>query len=143
MKVPKCENEFRSKDDIAIRHFSRSSSASSTEFAVGCKQVVAAILLLALMDDLVRTLDSDAEDVSVNHFSPKKHKKAAENLPDEGVALNPDFAFDLTGDIYQDALNENSALQDEVKTGSQPVRHAYVYFQRPCHTYEISETHLG
>jgi hypothetical protein len=105
--------------------------------------VVAAILLLALMDDLVRTLDSDAEDIPVDHSAPKKRGQAAENLRDEGVALNPDFTFDLTGDIYQDALNENSALQDEVKTGSKPVRRAYVYFQRSCHTYEISETHLG
>jgi hypothetical protein len=87
-------------------------------------------LFLALMDDLVRTLDSDAEDVSISNSAAKKHRKAGENLPDEGVALNLDFTFDLTGDIYQDALNEHAALQDEVKTGSKPVRHSYVYFPR-------------
>lgn len=81
--------------------------------------------LFATMDDFIRTLDSDGEDALIDNNARKKLKKGSEKLPDEGVALNPDFTFDLTGDVYQ-ALPEYSALQDEIKTGSKPVSNTII-----------------
>jgi ATP-dependent RNA helicase DDX27 len=73
------------------------------------------------MDDFVRTIDSDAEVRSEDEFPPEKQNNAKKQRSDKAIGLNPEFIFDLTGDTYQDVLNEHAALQDVVKSGSKPV----------------------
>ena len=41
---------------------------------------------------------------------------------EEAVELNPEFSFDLSGDPYNDFLNDHLDVQDLVKKGSKPVR---------------------
>jgi hypothetical protein len=74
-----------------------------------------------LMDDFVRTIDSDAEIVSDDEFPQEKRKNTGKQRSDKATALNPEFIFDLTGDTYQDVVNEHAALEDVIKTGSKPV----------------------
>ena len=81
-------------------------------------------------DDLIMTIDSDAEDIveeapktSKSKVKAKDTKKAAVpkvKIVDEGAAddrdtLNPDFTFDVTGDVYDEVLNGRDALGDLVK----------------------------
>lgn len=88
------------------------------------------------LDDLITTIDSDAEDVQVeaapkqlraskaNGAAKRKGAKAAvvdEGPADDKDALNPDFLFDLTGDTYDDVLRGQIGLADLVK-GSKNVR---------------------
>jgi ATP-dependent RNA helicase DDX27 len=73
------------------------------------------------MDDFVRTIDSDAEIGSEDAFPQEKRKIAGKQRLDKATGLNPEFVFDLTGDTYQDVLNEHAALEDIVKSGSKPV----------------------
>jgi ATP-dependent RNA helicase DDX27 len=73
------------------------------------------------MDDFVRTIDSDAEVGSEDEFPRENQNNTKKQRPDKAIGLNPNFIFDLTGDTYQDVLNEHAALQDVVKSGSKPV----------------------
>ena len=41
---------------------------------------------------------------------------------EEGVELDPEFTFDLSGDPYSSFLDEHLDVQDLVKKGSKPVR---------------------
>ncbi|PAV22425.1 DEAD-domain-containing [Pyrrhoderma noxium] len=73
-------------------------------------------------DDLIMTIDSDAEDVEVEapkDVKPKKSKtssKTTEELgTDEKDTLNPEFTFDLTGDVYEDVLNGKDSIGDLIK----------------------------
>ena len=73
-------------------------------------------------DDLIMTIDSDAEDVEVEapkDVKPKKSKtssKATEELgTDEKDTLNPEFTFNLTGDVYEDVLNGKDSIGDLIK----------------------------
>lgn len=91
-------------------------------------------------DDLIMTIDSDAEDVvevapklsKVKGKATDTKKSAAvtrkvkivdEALVDEKDTLNPEFTFDVVGDVYDEALNGKDALGDLVK-GSKRVRAA-------------------
>ncbi|KAH8120370.1 P-loop containing nucleoside triphosphate hydrolase protein [Phellopilus nigrolimitatus] len=57
------------------------------------------------LDDFIMTIDSDAEDgVEVL----RKHQN-------EKDTLNPEFTFDVTGDVYDEVLNGRDALGDLVK----------------------------
>ncbi|KAL5535567.1 hypothetical protein ACEPAF_3661 [Sanghuangporus sanghuang] len=78
------------------------------------------------LDDLIMTIDSDVEEVTKEPQKSAKAKggKAKESnktvfvddsAPDEKDTLNPEFAFDLTGDVYDEALNEDDGLGDLVK----------------------------
>ena len=83
-------------------------------------------------DDLITTIDSDAEDVvekPPKKDSGKQKGKGTEATKvaivdeggiDEKDTLNPDFSFDVTGDIYSDVLNGVNALGDLVE-GSKSV----------------------
>ena len=51
------------------------------------------------------------------HFSPMSKAQTAE----ETIELNPEFSFDLSGDPYNDFLNDHLDVQDLVKKGSKPV----------------------
>lgn len=81
-------------------------------------------------DDLIMTIDSDAEDIveeqpksSKSKGKPKVTGKTSVNkihVVDEGPAddkdaLNPEFTFDFTGDVYDEVLNGKDALGDLVK----------------------------
>ena len=82
------------------------------------------------LDDLVMTIDSDAEDApevqrkpSKANGKPKLSNKAKvvdEGAPDEKDTLNPEFTFDLTGDIYDDVLSGQDGFGDLIK-GSKKV----------------------
>ena len=77
------------------------------------------------LDDLILTIESDAEDVSPEAKNSAKQKTRViepsripvvdDGVPDEKDALNPEFTFDLTGDIYDDVLNGADNLGDLVK----------------------------
>ena len=89
-------------------------------------------------DDLITTIDSDAEDVvekpSKQTSSKRKGKSteatkvvvADEGGLDEKDTLNPDFTFDVTGDIYADVLNGVNGLEDLVKGSKSVSVHASV-----------------
>lgn len=51
---------------------------------------------------------------------------------EEAVELNPDFSFDLSGDPYNDFLNDHLDVQDLVKKGSKPVRWEVVCISYSC-----------
>lgn len=89
-------------------------------------------------DDLIMTIDSDAEDVvelapkpskakgktkdtKKSAAVPSKVKIVDEGPTDEKDALNPEFTFDVMGDVYDEVLNGKDALGDLVK-GSERVR---------------------
>lgn len=40
---------------------------------------------------------------------------------EEAIELDPAFSFDLSGDPYNDFLNDHLDVQDLVKKGSKPV----------------------
>ncbi|KAL5495218.1 DRS1 [Sanghuangporus weigelae] len=77
------------------------------------------------LDDLIMTIDSDAEEVTREPQKPTKAKSKAkesyktvvvdDGVPDEKDTLNPEFAFDLTGDVYDEVLNGDDGLGDLVK----------------------------
>ncbi|KAF8908956.1 P-loop containing nucleoside triphosphate hydrolase protein [Gymnopilus junonius] len=64
------------------------------------------------MADYVMTIDSDAEDGPI----PSSTKPSK---PDE-VKLDPEFVFDLSGDLYIDLTDNTVGFHDFVKTGSKP-----------------------
>lgn len=75
-------------------------------------------------DSYVMTLDSDDETIDQVPLRKKGKKRAAVEevaSPDDKDALNPEFTFDLTGDIYADVLGADTVLGDLVK-GSKQVR---------------------
>ncbi|EJD03915.1 DEAD-domain-containing protein [Fomitiporia mediterranea MF3/22] len=55
------------------------------------------------LDDLIMTIDSDAEDTVEEPRKPAKD------------TLNPEFTFDVTGDVYDEVLNGQDGLGDLVK----------------------------
>ena len=65
-------------------------------------------------DDFIMTIDSDDEDTL---HKPSKTKDVVED-----AQLDPNFVFDLSGDPYNDFLNDHLDVQDLVKKGSKPVR---------------------
>ncbi|KAL5534195.1 DRS1 [Sanghuangporus baumii] len=77
------------------------------------------------LDDLVMTIDSDVEEVTREPQKSAKAKGEAkesnktvvvdDGAPDEKDTLNPEFAFDLTGDVYDEVLNGDDGLGDLVK----------------------------
>ena len=82
------------------------------------------------LDDLILTIDSDAEDIEVDESAPgpsrpaskkSKSKATKDSTTDEKDALNPEFTFDVTGDVYDEVLDKNNVLSDLVK-GSKRVR---------------------
>jgi ATP-dependent RNA helicase DDX27 len=53
------------------------------------------------VEDFIMTLDSDPEDA---HPPPKAGKSKAADAED--AVLNPEFSFDLAGDIFEEALGQ-------------------------------------
>ena len=73
---------------------------------------------------------------SLHTCSPMSKPQAAE----EAVELNPDFTFDLSGDLYNDFL-DHIDVQDLVKKGSKPVCKTSVCIIVAAHG--LLGTHLG
>lgn len=101
-------------------------------------------------DDLITTIDSD-DDV-IAEKPPKQaasKRRGAESSKtaalDEGLddkdTLNPDFTFDVTGDIYADILNGANGLDDLVK-GSKVVSVVVYSTDRTKCLLEYEGTHL-
>ncbi|KAI5124654.1 hypothetical protein M0805_004262 [Coniferiporia weirii] len=81
------------------------------------------------LDDLIMTIDSDAEEArdeppkesrvkGKTRDATKAGAKAQtvdEGMLDDKDTLDPEFTFDLTGDVYDDVLNGKDALADLVK----------------------------
>ncbi|KZT74641.1 DEAD-domain-containing protein [Daedalea quercina L-15889] len=67
--------------------------------------------------DFVMTIDSDTEDAPLVSSSSKARKSAPTG---EDAQLNPDFVFDLTGDPYNELLEDSLDVDDLVKSGSKP-----------------------
>lgn len=71
------------------------------------------------LDDLIMTIDSDEED-NVAEEPPiptsraGKKGKAKADVPVEET-LNPDFTFDITGDVYDEVLGADRGVADLVK----------------------------
>ena len=74
------------------------------------------------MDDLIRTLDSDAEVESEEEFVQSKGKHKRKEKQEDAGGLNPEFVFDLTDASYQQILSEHATIGDVVKSGTKPVR---------------------
>ncbi|KAG9055772.1 nucleolar DEAD-box protein required for synthesis of 60S ribosomal subunit [Serendipita sp. 407] len=72
------------------------------------------------MDDFIRTLDSDAEDLAENEELQLKEKNKRKGTQEDAGGLNPEFVFDLTGNNYLDILTEQGQQKDIVQTGSKP-----------------------
>ena len=88
-------------------------------------------------DDYIRTIDSDDEvDVTTKTPTKTKGSSAKEDVTVQD-ALNPDFTFDLTGDVYADVLAAGSNLTDLVK-GS---KHVCDTTQYSVYTYKYLELH--
>lgn len=91
------------------------------------------------LDDLVFTIDSDAEEVvevpkleaKVNKKGTSKSKSNESNnvASEDKDALNPDFTFDLGEDIYEEVLNGKDALGDLIK-GSKRVSAVFIFCLR-------------
>ncbi len=58
----------------------------------------------------------------VNYLSSLHAAMSKTQTAEEAVELNPDFSFDLSGDPYNDFLDDHLDVQDLVKKGSKPVR---------------------
>lgn len=73
---------------------------------------------MAPADDFVMTVDSDFEADDAPPEPPKslKSKSKSKSTADDEVALNPDFTFDPTGDVYADIIGEASDLNDLLAT---------------------------
>ncbi|KAH7104364.1 DEAD-domain-containing protein [Auriculariales sp. MPI-PUGE-AT-0066] len=73
-----------------------------------------------MVADFVMTVDSDfeADDAPPVPTKTSKSKGKAKTTPggDDEVALNPDFTFDPTGDVYADILGQATELNDLIKT---------------------------
>ncbi|CAL1695875.1 unnamed protein product [Somion occarium] len=74
---------------------------------------------MAIQDEFVMTIDSDAEDVPPPP-PPSKKAKGKQPLVDDEAQLNSDFTFDVTGDPYDDILDGPDSVKDLVKKGSKP-----------------------
>lgn len=83
-------------------------------------------LLPAAMDDFIRTIDSDDEEIPPSRSQIQKIKSTPIDVVDEPAALDPGFVFDLTATNYADILAEHDVIKDLVKVGSKPVSH-YVF----------------
>lgn len=72
-------------------------------------------------NDFIMTIDSDAEDSAPDGKAKSKiaqtemKVRVVEESATEKDTLNPEFHFDLAGDIYAEVLNGNDALGDLVK----------------------------
>lgn len=120
LKVPNGEKQLLSREEaIRISCSQDLNKVGWEQGAGGVARVFFALFLL--MDDLVRTIDSDAENVPNEDALQFRRKKGGKMQPEEGVVLNPDFTFDPTGDVYQEAVDARYILQDDVKIGSKPV----------------------
>ncbi|KZW02520.1 DEAD-domain-containing protein [Exidia glandulosa HHB12029] len=74
---------------------------------------------MAPADDFVMTVDSDyeADDAPPEPAKPSRSKSKSKGSGEgDEVALNPDFTFDPTGDVYADILGEASELNDLLTT---------------------------
>ncbi|TFY69741.1 hypothetical protein EVJ58_g218 [Rhodofomes roseus] len=71
---------------------------------------------MAIKDEFVMTIDSDTEDVP----QPSSSKAGKSATTGEDAQLNPDFVFDLTGDPYNDFVNDTLDVDDLVQSGSKP-----------------------
>jgi ATP-dependent RNA helicase DDX27 len=96
-------------------------------------------------EDYVMTIDSDDEVVS----KPSKKKTSKKDTveddvpgPQEKDALNPDFTFDLTGDVYADVLGADIKLGDLVK-GSKRVRGSMILLRRMLNKYSTPSKGTG
>lgn len=65
------------------------------------------------------TLDSD-EESPIETAKRSKPSKASKEVDE--AQLDPAFTFDLSGDPYDDLLQEGTNFADVVKRGSKPVR---------------------
>lgn len=76
-------------------------------------------LAMAVQDDFVMTIDSDAEDLPPP--PPIKQAKGKQKVVDDDAQLNPNFTFDVSGDPYSDLLDGPDTVKDLVKSGTKPV----------------------
>lgn len=74
---------------------------------------------MAVQDDFVMTIDSDAEDLPPP--PPIKQAKGKQKVVDDDAQLNPNFTFDVSGDPYSDLLDGPDTVKDLVKSGTKPV----------------------
>ena len=85
-------------------------------------------------EEYVMTIDSDDETAattSLKKISKRKLDVVEEVAgPDNQDTLNPDFTFDLTGDVYADVLGTEPTWGDLVK-GSKRVCHMVILL-RAC-----------
>lgn len=73
------------------------------------------------IDEFVMTIDSDVEDPPPTKINKSARASKSSPVDIEDTHLNPEFTFDLSGDVYIDLLGYQNDLRDVVKTGSKPV----------------------
>jgi len=64
------------------------------------------------VNDFIMTVNSDEEEEHSVHGH-----KASKIQDGEDAQLNPDFTFDMSGDMYDDILGDNFGLADVVLKG--------------------------
>lgn len=99
------------------------------------------------LDDLIPTIDSDAEDdieqplkqsATKQKYKPAKAGKATisvEDKPEDKDTLNPEFTFDVTGDIYADVLDGPDGFNDLIQ-GSKSVSTHVLFYKYKAHMNE-------